>query len=89
MNELSHLDVIYQINASRFLTMSDRRCLRQIFKRHNKFFVSSDMHNLTSRTNRMGIAGNVARKKFKNMYDVLFYDGAEAILNNKPFPELN
>ena len=89
MSELSHLDVVYQVNASRFLTMSDRHHLKNIFKLHNKFFVSSDMHNLSSRTNRMGEARCIAEKKFSSKCSVLFNDGAEAILKNMPFPELN
>ena len=87
MSELSHLDVVYQINASRFLKMSDRRHLKNIFKLNNKFFVSSDMHNLTSRINRMGEARAVAEKKFGAMCPMLFKDGAQAILENRAFPE--
>ncbi|MBR2021020.1 MAG: hypothetical protein IJ939_01155 [Clostridia bacterium] len=86
MDELSHLDVVYQVNAARFLTMSDRRLLRKIFRKHDKFIVSTDMHNLTTRTCNMGKARAVAEKKFPEMCDMLFESGAKAILNNESFP---
>lgn len=85
MDELSHLDVIYQINAARFLTMSDRRLLRSIFKRYDKFFVSSDMHNVTTRVCRMGEAKIIADKKFSSISRMLFEDGARAVVENKSF----
>ncbi len=85
MEELGHLDVIYQINAARFLSMSDRRLLRSIFKRHDKFFVSSDMHNTTTRICKMGAAKIIADKKFSNMSRMLFEDGARFIVENKSF----
>ena len=87
MDELSHLDVIYQVNAARFLTMSDRRLLRSVFKRHYRFVVSTDMHNVTSRVCNMGNAYSVASKKFSDMCPMLFEKGAEAILSSKAFPD--
>lgn len=86
MDELSHLDVIYQVNAARFLSMSDRRLLKSIFKRHDKFVVSTDMHNVTTRVCNMHQAYSVALKKFTPMCPILFNDGAQAILSSKEFP---
>lgn len=86
MEELSHLDVIFQVNAARFLSMSDRRLLRSIFKRHNKFVVSTDMHNVTTRICNMQPAYKIALKKFTPMCPCLFNDGAQAILASKDFP---
>ena len=85
MDELSHLDVVYQVNAARFLTMSDRGLLKKIFKTHDKFVVSTDMHNLTTRICNMGDAYKIAAKKFPSMIDMLFGGGAENILNNRNF----
>ena len=87
MRELSHVDVVYQINSSRFLTMTDRRHLKNVFKYHNRFLASSDMHNLTSRVCNMAPARKIAQKKFSTMCPMLFEEGAEAMLNNRAFPE--
>lgn len=89
IDELSHLDVVYQINASRFLTMSDRHHLKNVFKLHNKFVASSDMHNLTSRVCNMAPARKIAEKKFSAMCPMLFEEGATAILENRAFPEFD
>ena len=87
MNELSHLDIVFQVNAGRFLTMSDRRLLKDVFKRHNRFVVSTDMHNTTTRICNMEKASNIALKKFPAMHKMLFGKGAEAILSDSSFPE--
>ena len=88
MEELSSLDVVYQVNASQFYTMSGRRLLKHIFKRHNKFFVSSDMHNLTSRCCNFEGAYKIASKKFSSVCDTLFTKGAECILGGKNVIEM-
>ena len=85
MDELSHLDVVYQVNAARFLTISDRRLLRKIFRHADKFVVSTDMHNLTTRICNMEKAYNVASKKFSDMCPMLFSDCAGEILKNGKF----
>ena len=87
MDELSHLDVIYQVNAARFLTMGDRHLLKKIFKGHNKFFVSSDMHNVTTRVSNMGRAKEIADKKFSAMSNMLFEEGGRAVVENRSFPD--
>ena len=87
MDELSHLDVVYQVNASRFLTMSGRRILRSVFKRHNKIVVSTDMHNVTTRICNMEKAYNVASKKFPGISRVLFEDGARSVLSSGNMPQ--
>lgn len=86
MDELSHLDVVFQVNAARFLSMSDRRLLRSVFKRAEKFVVSTDMHNVTTRVCNMEKAYSVALKKFPDMCPALFNDGAQAILESGEFP---
>lgn len=86
MDELSHLDVIYQVNAARFLSMSDRRLLKNVFKRSDKFIVSTDMHNVTTRICNMEKAFTVATKKFTEMCPMLFEKGGKAILASNEFP---
>lgn len=87
MDELSPFDVVYQVNAARFLSMSDRRHLKNVFRLHNKFVASSDMHNISSRVCNMAQARKIAEKKFPDMTGMLFEEGARAILSNKAFPE--
>lgn len=88
MDELSGIDVIYQINASRFLSMSERRVLRNIFKKHDCFFASSDMHNLTSRPCNFAEARKIADKKFPLISEMLFSSAAKSIVENKQFMSL-
>ena len=87
MQELSGMDVVYQVNASQFLTMKGRHLLKKIFKHHNKFFVSSDMHNTSSRCCNLNEAKAICDKKFAKMSSLLFEDGASYILSNKAFFE--
>ena len=81
MDELSHLDVVYQVNAARFLTMSDRRLLKKVFRKGEKIVVSTDMHNVTTRICNMEKAYNLALKKFPTMCEMLFTEGAKTLLN--------
>ena len=81
MDELSHLDVVYQVNAARFLTMSDRRLLKKVFRKGEKIVVSTDMHNVTTRICNMEKAYNLALKKFPAMCEMLFTEGAKTLLN--------
>lgn len=88
MLELSGIKVIYQVNASNFFNISGRIRLRNIFSKHDKFFVSSDMHNMTTRRCNMSGAGEIARKKFSSMYEMLFEKGARMVIENKCFDNL-
>lgn len=83
MDEFAHLDLVYQINATRFYTLMGRSMLKSIFKRHNKFYVSSDMHNVTTRPCNMGGAKAIADKKFPHLSKMLFEDGAKSVLLRK------
>lgn len=66
IRELKGLDVIYQINASRFLSFSGRRIIKRLLSYREKFVVSSDMHNMTTRKCNMRKAKKISDKKFKN-----------------------
>ena len=81
MEELEGTDVIFQINASQFLTMSGRRLLKKLFKTGFDFFVSSDMHNTTSRVCVMGQARSICEKKFKGKADMLFSKQASMLFS--------
>lgn len=81
-DELEGLDVCYQLNSARFLTVVDRMNLRKFFKRDELFFVSSDMHNTTDRVCTMEKAYTCAQKHFRDRAYGLFYENAQLILNN-------
>lgn len=88
MEELTPLDPVFQVNASQFYSMSGRSLLKHIFKRHNKFFVSSDMHNLTDRACNFEGAYKIASKKFSKECDILFREGARCILEGRDIVEM-
>ena len=81
MDELAHLDVVYQVNAARFLTMSDRRLLKKVFKKGERIAVSTDMNNVTTRICNMEKAYDIALKKFPAMSDMLFTECAKSVLD--------
>lgn len=85
MEALEGTDVIFQINASQFLTMSGRFLLKKIFKKNCRFFVSSDMHNTSSRACNIGKAREICDKKFPRLSNELFSETAANILLNKTF----
>ncbi len=85
MQELQGVDVVYQVNASRFCSMLGRMTLKKVFDNSDKILVSSDMHNLTNRAPNMAAAYEVAGKKFKGLQSMLFEDCARCVTENKPF----
>lgn len=85
IDELAPLDVVFQLNASQFKTMSGRKILKTAFKMYDKFVVSTDMHNLTERPCNIEAAYKMASKKFSGLADMLFISGGECIVNNKHF----
>lgn len=64
MEELGDMNIVYQINASRLLTINGRRLVRRILRHDERFVVACDMHNTTSRPCRMGKAKETAARKF-------------------------
>ena len=79
MNELKGIEIIYQINASRFCTAHGRTILKKLFKYNNTYFVSSDMHNTTTRPCNMLEAYQKALKKFPENAGALFKLNAKVI----------
>ena len=76
------LDVIFQINAESFISLSSRRELKKIFAHDKKFVVGSDMHNTSSRPQCISKAKKVSQKKFPRMTDEMFYTNSKNILRN-------
>lgn len=87
IDELEGTDVVFQVNASQFLTMTGRHLLKKLFKKHSKYFVSSDMHNMSSRACNIGEARKICDKKFPKLSKLLFCEGAAHIIENKAFIE--
>jgi len=86
MDDLMCIDnVIFQVNANRFMSVGDRFVLKNVFKRCDRVIVSSDMHNLEGRRCNLGDAYLISKKKFPRMTDTLFNDGAASILANREF----
>ena len=79
VKSLSDIDVIYQINASKFLTIGGRRFIRKFLCHNKPIIVGSDMHNTKKRPCNIGIAYKCARKKFGEVSDYFFRveNGAE------------
>lgn len=82
-DELDGLQVIYQINAGRFLTISGRHTVKKLLKMKHCFIVSSDMHGLNHRPCNMMEARKISEKLFKDITDSLFSGNAEKVLYAK------
>lgn len=85
MDELSGIEVVYQLNAARFLGMFSAGAVKDILRRHDKFVAGSDMHNLTTRQFNLHEAKKKAQIIAPNYCEMLFDKGAESILNNDNF----
>lgn len=71
-DELSGVDVVYQVNADTLLSMKGRRFLLDLHNSGRPVLVSGDMHNMTSRRNRMGEARKKLGLLHKNAAERLF-----------------
>ncbi len=70
--EFSDLQLIYQVNCSRFLSFGGRSFLKGFMKYKVPVMVASDMHNMTRRPSTMQQAYEKARKKYGDMAEELF-----------------
>lgn len=80
LKDLDGLNVIYQLNSSRFLTFRGKLLIKKILKHNEKFFVSSDMHNMSSRKNTMKEAYCYVLKKYKNRAEDMFENVALSVV---------
>lgn len=76
------MDVIYQINASKFLTIGGRRFVRKFMKYNKPIVVGSDMHNTEDRSCNIGKAYRLAKRKFGEVADYFFRVENEVGLEN-------
>lgn len=76
-------DIVYQINASRFLTFMGRRIVKKILDKVDFAVVSSDMHNTTFRKCNMKQAYEKAKKFVPDMADDLFFNNGLKMLSER------
>ncbi len=69
IRELSDMSVYYQINASSLLSLTKRGLIKRLLKTEKTFFVSSDMHNTSSRPSLMKKANRVVKNKNLILYE--------------------
>ncbi len=69
---ISDLQIIYQLNATRILTIGGRRFIKGILNYDTYCIFSSDMHDPVKRTTRMGDAYAKAKKHFPSIVDGMF-----------------
>ena len=81
ISNLRDLNLIYQINASRLLSYGGRRTVKDLIETGERFVLSSDMHNTTSRKCNMGKACHIVSKKFKETKMIIPYKEKESHLS--------
>lgn len=72
VKSLGDMELIYQINASVFLSIKGRGFVRKFMKYNRPIIVGSDMHNTTERPCNMREAYKLAKKKFGDVADYFF-----------------
>lgn len=84
LSEFKGLDLIYQVNASNFLSFFRRRVIRYIFNNNDvNFIVATDMHNTGNRKCNILPAYNVAQKKFADIADDIFKNNSKKLFGAK------
>ena len=88
VSELGNEEIIYQVNASRFLSFRGRRFISRFYKYSGMFLVSSDMHNMSSRKCNMQRAYEIALKRYGSSAYEMFGNTAKKIIENKDLVKL-
>lgn len=78
--DMDNEKIIYQVNASRFLSFGGRRFIKKLCGYNDSFIVSSDMHNMTSRKCNMRKAYEKALKRYGDLADDMFGNTARKII---------
>lgn len=81
IRDLDGMNIIYQLNASRLETFKGRMLIKKILKNNEKFFVSSDMHNMSTRRTYMKEAYTYLSKKYGSYAEDLFINNALDVLS--------
>ncbi len=80
MSDFKGLDVKYQVNASRFLEFGAKKLVKKLMEYNHAYVISSDMHNMKTRSCNMAKAYEKANKKYPDYAEKLFCTNAESIL---------
>ena len=88
LHELGNEKIMYQVNASRFLSFKGRRFISRFYKYNGMFLVSSDMHNMTSRKCNMQKAYEQALRRYGSSAYDMFRNTAEKIIENEGIVKL-
>ncbi len=83
IRELGDEKIMYQVNASRFLSFPGRRFISRFYKYSGNFIVSSDMHNMSSRKCNIEKAFEKALKRYGNSAYDMFRNTAKKIIENE------
>lgn len=80
VKEMVGIKVCRQVNAEAFLSFKGRRFIDRLMRSDTDFIVSSDMHNVSTRSCNMKKAYEKARKKYGAEADKLFGGNAAEII---------
>ena len=81
--DLKDLKVIYQLNASCFLSFMGRMRAKQILRHGETFIVASDMHNLNNRPCDLDQAYRICQKRDPELAQILFLREIGALTQTK------
>ncbi len=81
--DLLSLGFPIQLNAEAFKTIHGRRFVKMLLDAERTCVVGSDMHNMTMRPCDIGHAYDIAKKKFAQYADGLFFGNADMLLKNE------
>jgi protein-tyrosine phosphatase len=85
MSALNGMDVYFQINADSVLSFGGKRLLDRMIMRSGRIIVSSDMHGVSRRPNRLGKAYAAVEKRFGTaVSSALFFGNARNALGVDP-----
>lgn len=80
LRNLDGMNVIYQLNSTRFLNFRGKMLMKKILRHNEKFFISSDMHNMSTRKNTMKEAYDYVSKKYSDRAEDLFVNNARIVV---------
>ncbi len=83
LKTLLSMEVVVQLNADAFLSWGMNRHLKKIIGLNRPVVLGSDMHNLTTRTNRIEAASKKIEKKFGAQLLQSMEENAKKLLDNR------
>ena len=83
IEDISDFNVIYQVDCDLFLSMKGRKYIKNLIKKGYVPIAASDMHNMSTRSSKLDLAYAMAKKKFPEYADDMFFGIANDILHEK------